>query len=161
MVLLLFSNQTNIRKKSLKVFIFVLMKRSFADILQGLDSDRAAKLARKLPEWAAVGAEIPTALSLEQCSSSATASYKASVATWGEPVIAVDTHVFRVARRLGLSRGTTPRAVELDLERHTPPELRPIAHHWLILHGRYVCTALKPHCSDCPLTAWCKYFSEQ
>ena len=56
------------------------MKRSFADILQGLDSDRAAKLARKLPEWAAVGAEIPTALSFEQCSSSATASYKASVA---------------------------------------------------------------------------------
>lgn len=89
-----------------------------------------------------------------------TANVVASI-TWGEPVIAVDTHVFRVARRLGLSRGTTPRSVELDLERHTPPELRPIAHHWLILHGRYVCTALKPHCSDCPLTAWCKYFSEQ
>jgi hypothetical protein len=63
-----------------KVFIFVLMKRSFADILQGLDSDRAAKMARKLPEWATVGAEIPTALALEQCSSSATASYKATVA---------------------------------------------------------------------------------
>ena len=62
------------------MFIFVLMKRSFADILQGLDSDRAAKVARKLPEWAAVGAEIPTALALEQCSSSATACYKASVA---------------------------------------------------------------------------------
>ena len=84
-----------------------------------------------------------------------TANVVASI-TWGEPVIAVDTHVFRVSRRLGLSRGTTPRAVELDLEKHIPAELRPIAHHWLILHGRYVCTALKPRCNDCPLTPWCK-----
>ena len=84
-----------------------------------------------------------------------TANVVASI-TWGEPVVAVDTHVFRVSRRLGLSRGTTPRAVELDLERHIPSGLRPIAHHWLILHGRYVCTALKPRCSGCPLTAWCK-----
>ena len=89
-----------------------------------------------------------------------TANVVASV-TWGEPVIAVDTHVFRVSRRLGLSRGTTPRAVELDLEKHTPAALRPIAHHWLILHGRYVCTALKPKCSECPLTAWCKDFAER
>ena len=89
-----------------------------------------------------------------------TANVVASI-TWGEPVIAVDTHVFRVARRLGLSRGTTPRAVELDLEKHTPAELRPIAHHWLILHGRYVCTALKPKCAECPLTAWCKEFAEK
>ena len=89
-----------------------------------------------------------------------TANVVASI-TWGEPVIAVDTHVFRVARRLGLSRGTTPRAVELDLEKHTPAELRPIAHHWLILHGRYVCTALKPKCSECPLTEWCRDFAER
>ena len=89
-----------------------------------------------------------------------TANVVASI-TWGEPVIAVDTHVFRVSRRLGLSRGTTPRAVELDLEKHTPEELRPIAHHWLILHGRYVCTALKPKCTKCPLTAWCKDFAER
>ena len=89
-----------------------------------------------------------------------TANVVASI-TWGEPVIAVDTHVFRVSRRLGLSRGTTPRAVELDLEKHTPAELRPIAHHWLILHGRYVCTALKPKCAECPLTAWCKDFAER
>ena len=87
-----------------------------------------------------------------------TANVVASI-TWGEPVIAVDTHVFRVARRLGLSRGTTPRAVELDLERHIPEELRPIAHHWLILHGRYVCKAQKPRCSECPLTPWCKEYS--
>ena len=89
-----------------------------------------------------------------------TANVVASI-PWGEPVIAVDTHVFRVARRLGLSRGTTPRAVELDLEKHTPAELRPIAHHGLILHGRYVCTALEPKCSECPLTAWCKAFAEK
>ncbi len=88
-----------------------------------------------------------------------TANVVASI-VWSEPVIAVDTHVFRVARRLGLSSGTTPRAVELDLERHTPEELRPIAHHWLILHGRYICTALKPRCSDCPLSAWCKEYHE-
>ena len=86
-----------------------------------------------------------------------TANVVASI-SWGEPVIAVDTHVFRVARRLGLSEGTTPRGVELDLERHTPHEIRPIAHHWLILHGRYTCTAQKPNCASCPLTQWCKYF---
>lgn len=86
-----------------------------------------------------------------------TANVVASV-TWGEPVIAVDTHVFRVSRRLGLSRGTTPRAVELDLERHIPEELRPIAHHWLILHGRYICTAQKPKCASCPLAQWCKEY---
>ena len=86
-----------------------------------------------------------------------TANVVASV-TWGEPVIAVDTHVFRVARRLGLSRGTTPRAVELDLERHIQEKLRPIAHHWLILHGRYICTAQKPKCAGCPLAHWCKEY---
>lgn len=84
-----------------------------------------------------------------------TANVVASI-VWNTPVIAVDTHVFRVARRLGLSRGTTPRAVELDLERHIPQEERPIAHHWLILHGRYICTAIKPKCAECPLSAFCK-----
>ena len=77
---------------------------------------------------------------------------------YDQPVIAVDTHVFRVAHRLGLSNGTTPRAVQLDLERHIAPSLRPVAHHWLILHGRYVCTARNPKCADCPLTAWCKEY---
>ena len=77
-----------------------------------------------------------------------TANVVASI-TWRQPVIAVDTHVFRVSRRLGLSRGTTPRAVELDLEKHIPAALR------LILHGRYICTAQKPKCDACPLTAWC------
>ncbi len=86
-----------------------------------------------------------------------TANVIASI-VYDQPVIAVDTHVFRVAHRLGLSDGSTPRAVELDLERHIEPALRPVAHHWLILHGRYVCTARKPKCEDCPLTAWCRSF---
>jgi len=89
-----------------------------------------------------------------------TANVVASI-TWRQPVIAVDTHVFRVSRRLGLSRGTTPRAVELDLEKHIPEDLRPIAHHWLILHGRYVCTAQKPKCASCPLAQWCKDFASR
>lgn len=87
-----------------------------------------------------------------------TANVVASI-IYNEPVIAVDTHVFRVSRRLGLSRGSTPRAVELDLEKNIPEELRPIAHHWLILHGRYVCKATKPQCDDCGLKTWCKFIS--
>ena len=84
-----------------------------------------------------------------------TANVVASV-VYDKPVIAVDTHVFRVARRLGLSDGTTPLAVEKDLERHIPPEKRPVAHHWLILHGRYTCKAHRPLCEGCPLSPWCR-----
>ncbi len=83
-----------------------------------------------------------------------TANVIASI-VYDKPVIAVDTHVFRVAHRLGLSKGDTPYAVELDLEKNIPPEDRPVAHHWLILHGRYVCTARSPKCGECPLAAWC------
>ena len=86
-----------------------------------------------------------------------TANVVASI-LYNEPVVAVDTHVFRVSRRLGLSRGTTPRAVELDLERHIPQDIRPVAHHWLLLHGRYTCTSQKPKCSECPLAAFCKNY---
>lgn len=89
-----------------------------------------------------------------------TANVVASI-VWKEPVIAVDTHVFRVSHRLGLSRGTTPRAVELDLEKHIPVEERPIAHHWLILHGRYICTSIKPKCPGCPLSTWCKEYGSK
>ena len=89
-----------------------------------------------------------------------TANVVASI-TWGEPVIAVDTHVFRVTHRLGLSSGKTPYAVEQDLEKHIPEELRPKAHHWLILHGRYTCTALKPKCEGCALALLCKYYRKQ
>ena len=88
-----------------------------------------------------------------------TANVVASI-VYDKPVIAVDTHVFRVSHRLGLSRGKTPFEVELDLERHIPADLRPIAHHWLILHGRYVCTAKKPQCEDCGLKDWCKDYEQ-
>ena len=83
-----------------------------------------------------------------------TANVIASV-VYDQPVIAVDTHVFRVSHRLGLSNGKTPLEVERDLERHIPEHLRARSHHWLILHGRYVCTARKPHCEACPLTEIC------
>ena len=75
-----------------------------------------------------------------------------------KPVIAVDTHVFRVSRRIGLSEGTTVEAVERDLTAGFPPELRPKAHHWLILHGRYVCTARKPKCESCGLQDICREY---
>ena len=86
-----------------------------------------------------------------------TANVIASI-VYDKPVIAVDTHVFRVAHRLGLSDGKTPLEVERDLERHIPVEKRAIAHHWLILHGRYTCTARSPKCSSCPLTPWCRQY---
>ena len=89
-----------------------------------------------------------------------TANVIASV-VYDQPVIAVDTHVFRVAHRLGLSNGATPLAVEQDLERHIPVEKRAIAHHWLILHGRYTCTARSPRCAECPLTAWCREYGQK
>ena len=83
-----------------------------------------------------------------------TANVIASV-IYDKPVIAVDTHVFRVSRRIGLSDGTTVEAVERDLTAGFAPELRPKAHHWLILHGRYVCTARKPKCANCGLQDLC------
>ena len=86
-----------------------------------------------------------------------TANVIASI-VYDKPVIAVDTPVFRVAHRLGLSDGKTPFDVEQDLERHIPVDKRAIAHHWLILHGRYTCTARSPKCQDCPLTQWCRSF---
>jgi endonuclease-3 len=86
-----------------------------------------------------------------------TANVIASV-IFGKAVIAVDTHVFRVSRRIGLSDGTTVEAVERDLTEGFAPELRPTAHHWLILHGRYVCTARKPKCSECGLSDLCREY---
>ena len=76
---------------------------------------------------------------------------------FGEPTIAVDTHIFRVANRTGLARGKTPLEVEKRLVRLTPEEFRKDAHHWLILHGRYVCKARKPLCGECPIVEWCEY----
>lgn len=85
-----------------------------------------------------------------------TANVVASI-IYQEPVIAVDTHVFRVSHRLGLSKGKTPEAVEKDLERHIPREMRATAHHWLILHGRYVCKSRAPLCKECALGSICPY----
>ena len=76
-------------------------------------------------------------------------------AIYDKPVIAVDTHVFRVSRRIGLSDGSTVEAVERDLTEGFEPSLRPKAHHWLILHGRYTCTARKPKCENCGLQDLC------
>ncbi len=74
-----------------------------------------------------------------------------------EPVMAVDTHIFRVARRIGLSKGTTPLAVEKDLIKVIPEKFLLNAHHWLILHGRYVCVARKPKCPECLIKDLCEF----
>ncbi len=76
---------------------------------------------------------------------------------FGEPTMAVDTHVFRVANRTGLSSGKTPLAVEEDLVRVVPAQYALHAHHWLILHGRYVCKARKPECPRCLIRDLCLY----
>lgn len=89
-----------------------------------------------------------------------TANVIASV-IYDKPVIAVDTHVFRVSRRLGLSEGASVEAVERDLTAGFAEELRGKAHHWLILHGRYTCTARKPKCESCGLTDICAEYLSQ
>jgi endonuclease III len=90
-----------------------------------------------------------------------TANVIASV-VFNKPALAVDTHVFRVAARLGLTRGAkTPLEAEKQLVKHIPEELLSIAHHWLILHGRYICVARKPKCEQCPLAVACKYFQKE
>ena len=76
---------------------------------------------------------------------------------FGEPTIAVDTHIFRVSNRTGIAKGKTPLEVEKRLVRLTPDEFKKDAHHWLILHGRYVCKARKPLCGTCPIVEWCDY----
>lgn len=86
-----------------------------------------------------------------------TANVIASI-IYDKPVIAVDTHVFRISRRLGLSDGDTVEKVEEELTKNIPEHLRAISHHWLILHGRYICTAKKPKCQGCGLAPWCKSY---
>ncbi len=78
---------------------------------------------------------------------------------WNEPKMAVDTHVFRVSNRIGLTNNSkTPYETEMELTRNIPVEYIPQAHHWLILHGRYVCTARSPKCKDCGIADFCKYY---
>jgi endonuclease-3 len=74
---------------------------------------------------------------------------------FGQDTLAVDTHIYRLARRLGLSDGTTPLAVEKDLEKIIPNAYKHHAHHWLILHGRYICKAQKPRCQHCKIAMYC------
>ncbi|MCC8062512.1 MAG: endonuclease III, partial [Rikenellaceae bacterium] len=77
---------------------------------------------------------------------------------YGKPAMAVDTHVFRVAERIGLTTGSkNPLQTERALVAHIPRELLGTAHHWLILHGRYVCTARAPKCETCGIAPWCRY----
>lgn len=81
---------------------------------------------------------------------------------WNNPVIAVDTHVFRVAGRIGLTPGAkNPLQTELRLTKEIPEKLRPLAHHWLLLHGRYTCTARKPACNRCGISEWCTYYQQE
>lgn len=117
-------------------------------------------LAKKLVEE--FGGEVPTDLDALQTLPGVgrkTANVLGAV-LWGKEVMPVDTHVFRVAGRIGLSRNArTPLATERQLEAGFPSELLPIAHHWLILHGRYTCIARKPKCDKCGLTDICKYYN--
>jgi len=90
-----------------------------------------------------------------------TANVIASV-VYNKPAMAVDTHVFRVAARLGLSTNAkTPLETEKQLIKYIPEDLIATAHHWLILHGRYICLARKPKCEKCGLTPYCKYYQQQ
>lgn len=90
-----------------------------------------------------------------------TANVIASV-VYNQPTMAVDTHVFRVANRIGLTHNAkTPLASEKQLVKHLPEAIIPIAHHWLILHGRYICVARKPKCEKCELTNFCKFYNAQ
>ena len=82
---------------------------------------------------------------------------------WNQPSMAVDTHVYRVSKRLGLvnQNANTPLAVEKQLVKQLPKEVIPLAHHWLILHGRYTCLARTPKCESCALTSFCRYFEKK
>lgn len=79
---------------------------------------------------------------------------------FGKPTIAVDTHIFRVANRIGLANGKTPRQVEDQLVEIVPKKFMADAHHWLILHGRYTCTARKPNCEGCTISDLCQYYCD-
>jgi endonuclease-3 len=81
---------------------------------------------------------------------------------WNQPTMAVDTHIFRVSERIGLTTGSkNPLQTERQLVKHIPAEVIPKAHHWLLLHGRYVCQARKPKCEQCGLAPYCRYFSKK
>ena len=123
-------------------------------------SKHLAGMARKLMED--FGGEVPSDVDELQKLPGVgrkTANVIASV-VFNLPALAVDTHVFRVANRIGLTHNSkTPLQTERELTSHIPAEKIPIAHHWLILHGRYVCTARSPHCEECGIARFCRYYS--
>lgn len=124
-------------------------------------SKHLAAMARKLRDD--FGGEVPSDIDDLQTLSGVgrkTANVIASV-VFNLPALAVDTHVFRVANRIGLTRNSkNPLQTERELVKHIPEEKIPIAHHWLILHGRYVCQARKPHCNECGLTEICQWYNK-
>lgn len=121
-----------------------------------------AGMARKLvSDFGGVVPSEPEQLQLLPGVGRKTANVVASV-VFSKQVIAVDTHVFRVANRIGLVKDAkTPLSVEMQLSKHIPPELVRKAHHWLILHGRYICKARTPLCNECGLTEVCRYYNEK
>ena len=124
-------------------------------------SKHLAGMARKL--MSDFGGEVPSDVDELQTLPGVgrkTANVIASV-VFNLPVLAVDTHVFRVANRIGLTRNSkNPLQTERELVKHIPEDKIPIAHHWLILHGRYVCQARKPHCTECGLTELCLWYQK-
>ncbi len=121
-----------------------------------------AGLGKKLVE--SFNSEVPSSIEeLQQLPGVGrkTANVIASV-IYNLPAMAVDTHVFRVSKRLGLvsKEAKTPRNVETELMKYVPTELVPKAHHWLILHGRYICVARRPKCEICPLTSFCAFYQK-
>lgn len=124
-------------------------------------SKHLAGMARKL--MSDFGGEVPSDVDELQTLPGVgrkTANVIASV-VFNLPALAVDTHVFRVANRIGLTRNSkNPLQTERELVKHIPEDKIPIAHHWLILHGRYVCQARKPHCSECGLTELCLWYQK-
>ena len=125
-------------------------------------SRHLAGMARKLVED--FGGEVPDDIDELQTLPGVgrkTANVIASV-VFHLPALAVDTHVFRVANRIGLTRNSkTPLQTEKELVKHIPEEKLAIAHHWLILHGRYVCQARKPHCAECGIAELCNMYKKQ
>ncbi len=124
-------------------------------------SAHLAAMARKMVSD--FGGEVPSDIdALQQLPGVGrkTANVIASV-IFNQPALAVDTHVFRVAERLGLTHNSpSPLHTERTLTRHLPADKIPVAHHWLILHGRYVCQARKPKCDECGLTEICRFYKE-
>jgi endonuclease-3 len=113
---------------------------------------------RQPEAWPSAGGAYPRACRLEALPGVGRKTANVVLNTaFGEPTIAVDTHVFRVANRTRLAAGKTVRQVEDRLIKSVPAEFKPDAHHWLILHGRYVCLARKPRCGACVIRDLCEY----